>query len=303
MAVPIIPIAIAAVSVVQGILGGSAAKKAAKKQAAVAKVQGSINSLTQQLNSEFEAFQVDQQQTAARMGLFLTENNIDINEEFIDFTRQSTELNARLALTNADTEATVAEFNSELALQDKERTAAEGSKDVENAILSRNREVENITAKFGASGVSLDSATVSDVGFSIASEFGNEIDRIRWLSGVAQGRSLEKSDQFDEDAVRALIKGDLDASQIRLAGAFQLFSQEQRGFELGAQKISSEENVKNLEFVADSIRKFGVANASATIAGSIATAEGLQAQGNLVATQSVVGGVAKGASTAIRSLE
>lgn len=282
-----------AVTVGTTVVAGQQARKQGQQNAQDSSRAGKINASTSMLNAEFEAFQVDQQAIANRMGTELIKNNVKVNRAFISFTKDTVELNARLALTDANTEQAIAEFNSSLAIQDKEQTAEEGSKDIEALILDRNQEMEQITAKFGASGISLDSATVGDVKRSVASNFGKEIDKVRYLSGVKQMHLNAQSADFLDAGERASIAGDLKASQILMSGEMQVFNMEQEGLELGIQGLTSETNTENLEFAADTMRKNGIANASTIVSNSLATASREKRAGALASTQAVLNGVGK----------
>jgi len=296
-------VASAGISVVGGLFGASASKKAAKTNAAIAEVEGRINATTSMMNAEFESFQVSQRATVEEMNLFLIDNNIAVSEAFLNFTRDSAELDARLSMTQTDTNVALSTYSAELADLEAERIAGESSRDVKDAIKNRNVELAAITAKFGASGISLDSATVQDVKFSVATEAGNEVDKIRYQSGVLQERLIEQGVQFRDESERQELIGALELATIKKDGATQIFSQQQALLEQQASRLNSEESISNLNFTADQIRKTGIANATTAIAAASAKAGSFRVSGALAATQSIISGVSSGAATIARSEE
>lgn len=287
----------AAVQIGGGLLGGASQKAAGKTASNQILAEGRVNSLTTLINAEFDAFKVEQQAIATKMQQFLIQNNLDITERFEEFSRDSTQLNSRLAITQAETTAAIAEHNAILSDQDAQRVANETSADIVGVMKDQNREIANLTAQFGASGISLDSAVVQDLAFSVGTSFGNEINKMRYLAGVAQNRLMESAAQSRDEAERALLTGDIEAAQIRASGALELFNIQQGRIELKAQHFNSEMEEKDLNFMADLIRDRGASNAANVMAVSTARAAAAKATGSNQGAATAISGFGQGVTT------
>jgi len=287
----------AAVQIGGSLLGGASQKAAGKTASNQILAEGRVNSLTTLINAEFDAFKVEQQAIATKMQQFLIQNNLDITERFEEFSRDSTQLNSRLAITQAETTAAIAEHNAILSDQDAQRVANETSADIVGVMKDQNREIANLTAQFGASGISLDSAVVQDLAFSVGTSFGNEINKMRYLAGVAQNRLMESAAQSRDEAERALLTGDIEAAQIRASGALELFNIQQGRIELKAQHFNSEMEEKDLNFMADLIRDRGASNAANVMAVSTARAAAAKATGSNQGAATAISGFGQGVTT------
>ena len=181
------------------------------------------------------------------------------------------------------------------------RSAFEVSKDIEQIKNQKQSSISAMTARHGASGISLDSLSANQVNLSVGKSFDEEITKTRYLGLVNQGRLQEQAAQSDFKAKRTRVLGALSVARIKSESAIQEFNVRQGIIEQKAGKLSQQEKILSLDFMAKTIKRSGMAAAANAYTTGQANASAAINQGNAVATQTLISGFSNAANFGVQA--
>jgi len=263
----------------------------AKKQAELQRLSAEAQSLATLHGAEMQWFELMQGVVNKDAQAAFEALNIDINEQSKEYIQKFTELNANIALTEAEALGVLADVNVSNIRKDKWRT-------MRNATLKLgdiNREGEAKASELVAVAASSNLAINGASNDAAVNSLGAEVDRTAARSIIEAGDTIAalgiQERQEEISGIRARALGRINVEGIRKAGAEGEFEIEQRiiGSEASISALKSES--KNLRLTAELVKSSGVASANAAIAAGNVAAKGTMLSGQFDAFNTAASGM------------